>query len=167
MEIKNIWGGNTPNQIKKVWGEATSFLTRYQKIWWIDLSLLLGLIGLIFGIINVAHEWTGVHRPSIEIDLSPWALPKYTFFSLYRGLLAYILSLLFTFAYGYWAAKDHVAEKVLIPMLDILQSIPVLGFLPGLVLALVAIFPNSNIGLELAAVIMLFSGQVLNMTFRF
>ncbi len=167
MEIKNIWGGNAPNQIKKVWGEASAFLTRYQKIWWIDVALLLGLIGLIFGIINVAHEWTGVHRPTVEIDLSPWALPKYTFFSLCRGLLAYILSLLFTFAYGYWAAKDHVAEKVLIPMLDILQSIPVLGFLPGLVLALVAIFPNSNIGLELAAVIMIFTGQVWNMTFSF
>ncbi len=68
MEIKNIWGGNAPNQIKKVWGEASALLTRYQKIWWIDLALLLGLIGLIFGIINVAHEWTGVHRPTVEID---------------------------------------------------------------------------------------------------
>ena len=167
MEPKNLLGQNTSSQIKKVWGEATSFLTRYQKIWWIDVILLLGLVGLIFGIINVAHEWTGIHRPTIEIDLSPWALPKYTFFSLCRGLMAYILSLLFTFAYGYWAAKDHIAEKVLIPMLDILQSIPVLGFLPGLVLALVAIFPNSNIGLELAAVIMIFTGQVWNMTFSF
>jgi NitT/TauT family transport system permease protein len=111
--------------IKKVWGEATSFLNLYQKIWWIDLILLLGLIGLIFGIINVAGEWTGIHRPSIEIDLSPWALPKYTFFSLCRGMMAYVLSLLFTIVYGYWAAKDHIAEKVLIPMLDILQSIPV------------------------------------------
>jgi len=153
--------------IKKVWGEATSFLTRYQKIWWIDLVLLLGLIGLIFGMINVAGEWTGVHRPAVEIDLSPWALPKYTFFSLCRGMMAYVLSLLFTLVYGYWAAKDHIAEKVLIPMLDILQSIPVLGFMPGLVLALVAIFPNSNIGLELAAVIMIFTGQVWNMTFSF
>ena len=154
-------------QIKKVWGEATSFLTRYQKIWWIDLSLLLGLIGLLFGIMTVAGEWTGQHRAAIEIDLSPWALPKYTFFSLCRGILAYLFSFVFTLAYGYWAAKDHVAEKVLIPMLDILQSIPVLGFMPGLVLALAAVFPNSNIGLELAAVIMIFTGQVWNMTFSF
>jgi NitT/TauT family transport system permease protein len=103
----------------------------------------------------------------VEIDLSPWALPKYTFYTLCRGMIAYILSLLFTFAYGYWAAKDHIAEKVLIPLLDILQSIPVLGFLPGLVLALVAIFPNNNVGLELACVIMIFTGQVWNMTFSF
>ncbi len=167
MEHKNTNTGKGPYSIGKIWGEATSFLTRYHKIWWIDLSLLLGLIGLIFGIMNVAGEWTGVHRPTVEIDLSPWALPKYTFFSLCRGLLAYIISLVFTIAYGYWAAKDHVAEKVLIPMLDILQSIPVLGFMPGLVLALMAIFPDSNIGLELAAVIMIFTGQAWNMTFSF
>ncbi|MGH7739806.1 MAG: ABC transporter permease subunit, partial [bacterium] len=154
-------------QFKKIWGEASSFLSRYQKIWWIDLSLILSLIGLIFGLITVAGEWTGHHRPSIQIDLSPAALPKYAFFSLCRGLLAYGLSFLFTLAYGYWAAKDRRAEKVLIPLLDILQSIPVLGFMPGLVLALVAIFPNSNFGLELAAVIMIFTGQVWNMTFSF
>ncbi len=154
-------------QIKKVWGEATSFLTRTQKIWWIDLSLLLGLLGLIFGVITVAQEWTGQHRAAIEIDLSPWALPKYTFFSLCRGLFAYFLSLCFALVYGYWAAKDRMAEKVLIPLLDILQSIPVLGFMPGLVLALSALFPTSNVGLELAAILMIFTGQVWNMIFSF
>ncbi len=166
MEIKKLLNV-PPIPIKKVWGNATAFITRYQKVWWIDVSLLLGLIGLIFGILKVASEWTGVHRAAVEIDLSPWALPKYTFFSLCRGLLAYILSLLFTFAYGYWAAKDHIAEKVLIPLLDILQSIPVLAILPGLLLAMVALFPNSNIGLELACVISIFTGQVWNMTFSF
>lgn len=167
MEIKNLLGGGAPKQLRKVWGEATSFLSFYQKIWWVDLGLLLGLIGLIFGMITVAGEWTGAHRAAVEIDLSPWALPKYTFFSLCRGVMAYLLSFAFTLAYGYWAAKDHMAEKVLIPLLDILQSIPVLGFMPGLVLALAALFPNSNIGLELAAVLMIFTGQVWNMTFSF
>ena len=65
-----------------------------------------------------------------KIDLSPWVLPIYTFYSLMRGLIAYVLSLLFTLVYGYWAAKDRVAQRVLIPVLDILQSIPVLGFAP-------------------------------------
>ena len=166
MEIKKPLDQTTV-QIKKIWGDANALLTRYQKIWWIDLALLLGLIGLIFGMTQVAGEWTGQHRASIEIDLSPWALPKYTFFSLCRGVMAYLISLAFTIAYGYWAAKDHMAEKVLVPLLDILQSIPVLGFMPGLVLALVALFPNSNIGLELAAVIMIFTGQAWNMTFSF
>ena len=55
----------------------------------------------------------------------------------------------------------------MIPVLDILQGIPVLGFLPGLVLGLVALFPHSNVGLELACVLMIFTGQVWNMTFSF
>ncbi len=162
--MKNLLGGG-PLPFKKVWGNATALLSRYQKAWWIDVILLLGLVGLIFGMANVAREWTGVHRPKIDIDLSLWALPKYTFFSLCRGLLAYLISLVFTLVYAYWAAKDPVAEKVLIPLLDILQSIPVLTFMPPLVLALVYFFPTSNVGLELAAVIMMFTGQVWNMTF--
>ena len=88
-------------------------------------------------------------------------------YSLCRGLIAYSFSLLFTLVYGYWAAKDKIAERLLIPLLDILQSIPVLGFMPGLILALVALFPHSNIGLELAAILMIFTGQVWNMTFSF
>src|SRR5207302_802343 len=56
---------------------------------------------------------------------------------------------------------------VLVPLLDILQSIPVLSFLPGLVLALVALFPTTNVGLELAAIIMIFTGQAWNMTFSY
>src|SRR5262249_28088630 len=101
-----------------------------------------------------------------EIDLSPWALPRYTLLSLSRGLTAYLLSLGFTFVYGYWAAKDAVAERVLVPLLDILQSIPVLGFMPGLVLALVAVC-GSKVGPELASILMIFTGQVWNMTFSF
>src|SRR5580658_3228541 len=108
---------------RKIWGNASALVSQYQKIWWIDASLLLGFVGLVFGILNVSHEWTGVHRPSVEIDLSPWALPKYTFFSLCRGLIAYVLSFIFTILYGYWAAKDRIAEKVLIPLLDIAQTI--------------------------------------------
>ncbi|HEV2670386.1 MAG TPA: ABC transporter permease subunit, partial [Gemmatimonadales bacterium] len=116
---------------------------------------------------DVGREWSGVHRPAITIDLSASALPRYTMFSLSRGVLAYIISLAFTLVYGYWAAKDRVARRVLLPLLDILQSIPVLGFMPGLVLSLVALFPQSNVGLELAAVLMIFSAQVWNMTFSF
>ncbi len=140
---------------------------RSRKFGWVDLLVVIGLAGLLFGLIDLARQWTGESRPSIEINLSAWALPHYTFYSLSRGLLAYVISLSFTLLYGYWAAKDHVAERVLLPLLDIFQSIPVLGFMPGLILALVALFPHSNIGLELAAVIMIFTGQAWNMTFSF
>ncbi|MDP2207763.1 MAG: ABC transporter permease subunit [Bacteroidota bacterium] len=106
-------------------------------------------------------------KPLAQIDLSPSALPEYTFFSLVRGFAAYGISLIFTLVYGYIAAYNRRAEKIMIPLLDILQSIPVLGFLPGLVIALIAVFPHSNIGLELAAILMIFTGQVWNMTFSF
>ena len=142
-------------------------IQRARRLPWVDLLLVVGIAGLIFAFIGLGREWTGVHRASVAIDLSPGALPRYTMYSLFRGLFAYVLSLGFTLGYGYWAAKDRIAGRVLLPLLDILQSIPVLGFMPGLVLALVALFPRSNIGLELAAVIMIFTAQAWNMTFSF
>jgi NitT/TauT family transport system permease protein len=132
---------------------------------WVDLLVLLTGCAILYGLVVMGRQWTGIHRPLVEISLSPWALPKYTFFSMMRGLVAYAISLGFTLVYAFWAAKDRRAEKLLIPLLDILQSIPVLGFMPGLVLALVALFPHSNLGLELAAVVMIFTGQAWNMTF--
>jgi NitT/TauT family transport system permease protein len=153
--------------VLRLLGEAFAQLGRARRIPWVDLLLIIGLAGLLFTFIDLGREWTGVHRPSITIDLSPRALPRYTIFSLFRGLLAYVLSLTFTLVYGYWAAKDRIAGRLLLPLLDILQSIPVLGFMPGIVLALVALFPNSNVGLELAAVIMIFTAQAWNMTFSF
>jgi NitT/TauT family transport system permease protein len=132
-----------------------------------DIVIILGILGVFYGITQVGREWTGVLRPTVLIDLSFAALPRYTLFSLVRGLAAYCISFLFTIVYGYWAAKDRLAERLLVPILDILQSIPVLGFMPGVVLALVSLFPSSNIGLELAAVLMIFTGQAWNMTFSF
>lgn len=133
----------------------------------VDLVVLAALGTIVYGLISVGSEWSGVLRPTVEINLSPWALPRYTILSLFRGFAAYGLSLIFTLIYGRVAAYNQRAEKVMMPLLDILQSIPVLGFLPGLVLALVATFPRSNFGLELACVIMIFTGQAWNMTFSF
>jgi NitT/TauT family transport system permease protein len=152
---------------KAIWGGANALLHQSRRVGWIDLVLLLSFFGILYAVIGLANRWTGELRPTIEIDLSPWALPKYTLYSLSRGLIAYCFSLVFTLVYGFWAAKDAVAGKVLIPLLDILQSVPVLGFMPGLILALVALFPSTNIGLELAAIIMIFTGQAWNMTFSF
>jgi NitT/TauT family transport system permease protein len=152
---------------QRVWGGASAVIGRTRPTGWIDVLVLLGVAGLLFGVIDLARRWTGQQQAAVTIELSPWYLPQYTFLSLSRGLIAYVLSLGFTLVYGYWAAKDHVAERVLIPVLDILQSIPVLGFLPALVIGLAALFPGSNIGVELASVIMIFTGQAWNMTFSF
>jgi NitT/TauT family transport system permease protein len=146
-------------------GQANTLFNPFRRRRYVDLLVLLAGFALVYGLVQLGQQWTGKHRPMVEIDLSPWALPKYTFFSMMRGLAAYVISLGFTVVYAFWAAKDSRAEKLLVPLLDILQSIPVLGFMPGLVLALVAIFPGSNLGLELAAVIMIFTGQAWNMTF--
>ncbi len=91
----------------------------------------------------------------------------YALYSLVRILVAYAISLVFALAYGYAAAKSKRAEIVLIPLLDILQSIPVLSFLPGVMLAMVAVFPNRQLGVELGSIILIFTGQVWNIAFSF
>jgi NitT/TauT family transport system permease protein len=134
---------------------------------WVDLAVV-GLLGaLIYAIITVAREWAGVLQPIPEIHLEASYLPLYALFSLSRGVLAYGVSFLFTMVYGYAMARVSGAERVMLPVLDILQSVPVLGFLPGFVLGLVHLFPHNNIGLEIASVLMIFTGQVWNMTFSF
>ena len=142
-------------------------LERQPSTWWVDALILVGLAAIMAGVVGLARRWTAPLRPTVDIDLSLSALPAYTLFSLSRGLAAYVLSLTFTLVYGTVAAHHRTAERVMIPVLDILQGIPVLGFLPGLVLGMVALFPHSNVGLELACVVMIFTGQVWNMTFSF
>ncbi|MGD0462345.1 MAG: ABC transporter permease subunit [Tepidisphaeraceae bacterium] len=133
----------------------------------VDVLVLVGIAGLIAALaMMIGQASTPMSRP-VEIDLSLWALPKYTMLSLMRGVAAYVLSLIFTLIYGTIAAHNQKAEKVMIPALDILQSIPVLGFLPGLVLAMISLLPHERWGLELACVVMIFTAQVWNMTFSF
>ena len=139
----------------------------FLKKTWIDIILVLGVAGLLWGLFLVGHEWFGNVHEKIIINLTPASLPGYTLLSLTRGMLAYSLSLGFTLIYAYWAAKHKPSGVVLVPLLDILQSIPVLGFMPALVVGLIAVFPQSMIGLELAAVLMIFTGQAWNMTFSF
>jgi NitT/TauT family transport system permease protein len=133
----------------------------------VDLFLIATLAALVGGVVVLAQRWNAPIRTETPIDLDPSALPGYTLLSLSRGFAAYLLSLVFTLIYGTIAAHSRRAEKVMIPLLDIGQGIPVLGFLPGLVLGMVALFPHSNVGLELACVLMIFTGQVWNMVFSF
>ncbi len=141
---------------------------RYSRIVsFVDIFLFLGLVLFTYALVGVAQEWSSPFHPKVEIELGYLHLAKYSFFSLVRVVAAYFLSLVFTFTYGYAAAKSRLAEPILISLLDILQSIPVLGFMPGVVLALVHLFPSSNIGLEIAAVIMIFTGEGWNMVFSF
>ena len=132
-----------------------------------DVIIILAGIAAIALLIVAASRWTARITPSVKIDLSITALPAYAGYSLLRMILGYLLSLIFTLVYGHIAATHRHAGIVMVPILDILQSIPILSFLPAVILALVAIFPNSNIGLELASVILIFTSQAWNMTFSF
>ena len=133
----------------------------------IDLVVFLGVVAAITLLVLAASRWTAPLTPNIAISLSPAVLPAYAGYSLLRMLLAYLLSLVFTLIYGHVAANNRRAERVMIPLLDILQSVPILSFLPAVTLTLVALFPHSNIGLELASVILIFTSQAWNMTFSF
>ena len=133
----------------------------------IDLIIALIIISLLALIVIAASRWTAPMTPAVHIDLSPTALPVYAGYSLLRMMLGYLLSLVFTLVYGHVAATNQRASIVMLPLLDILQSIPILSFLPAVVLALVAAFPHSNIGLELSSVILIFTSQAWNMTFSY
>jgi NitT/TauT family transport system permease protein len=125
------------------------------------------VFGVIFGIYAIGRSWLGPVRAEAEISQDPRSLWLYALYSLVRILVAYVISLVFALAYGYAAAKSKRAEIVLIPLLDILQSIPVLSFLPGVMLAMVALFPSRQLGVELGSIILIFTGQVWNIAFSF
>lgn len=132
-----------------------------------DALVFLIMGAVIYGVATTSAQWQSTFHPHTEIDLSLGALPKYAFFSTMRGLAAYLISLTITLIFGYWAAKSKKAEKILVPLFDILQSVPPLGFLPGLMLALITLFPRTNMGLELCAIILVVTSQAWNMIFSF
>ncbi len=106
------------------------------------------------------------HQQS-TLSLDPKWLPYYAGRSLLRMFIAFAASLIFTFVYGRIAAYNRTAEKFMIPAIDILQSVPVLGFLSATVLAFMALFPGSLLGVECASIFAIFTGQVWNMTLSF
>jgi NitT/TauT family transport system permease protein len=132
-----------------------------------DVIMFAAGIALFYGVVTVGRGWLGPFTPSVEISRSPWALPAYAGYSLLRITIAYLLSLGFALAYGYIAAYNLRAERFMIPLLDVLQSIPVLVFLPPVMLAMVALFPGRQLGVELGAILLIFTGQVWNMAFSF
>ncbi|WP_321912375.1 ABC transporter permease [Burkholderia cepacia] len=102
-----------------------------------------------------------------KISLDPWNLPEYALRTTLRMLAAMVTSLAFTLVYGTLAAKSRRAGMVLIPILDILQSVPVLGYISFTVTFFLALFPGRVLGAELAAIFAIFTSQAWNMTFSF
>lgn len=134
--------------------------------WTADLLVAATLVAALYGLMHLG-SLAPDNFATAGVDLGPQHLPYYAARSVLRMLGAYVLSMLFTIFYGYPAAYNPRASKIMLPALDILQSIPVLSFMPSVVLALVALFPHSNLGPELASIILIFTGQAWNMTFSF
>jgi NitT/TauT family transport system permease protein len=111
-----------------------------------------------------------IHTPRViagpDISLQYSVLPWYATLSVCRMLLAYFLSLAFSLSYGYVAASHRPAERILMPLLDVLQSVPILSFLPVVLLSFMAVLPR-GVASELAAIILIFTSQAWNMTFSF
>jgi NitT/TauT family transport system permease protein len=132
-----------------------------------DLPILFSGLALFYALLSLTHYWLAPANAQAEIHLQPSALPKYAMYSVLRIAIAYALSLAFSLVYGYIAAYHAKAERFMIPLLDTLQSIPVLSFLPGVMLAMVALFPAKQLGVELGSILLIFTGQVWNMAFSF
>jgi NitT/TauT family transport system permease protein len=121
-------------------------------------------------LIGVAHEARGTFMPisaphALAVTLSPANLPDYAVRTTMRMFAALVASLLFTFTFATAAAKSRRASLVLIPILDILQSVPILGFLTFTVVFFMNLFPGQVLGLELAAIFAIFTSQAWNMAF--
>ena len=140
-----------------------------ERTWpfFIDLSVAAALLAGFYAILWVAKFWFSSAIPEVEIHRSPAHLPLYAFYSVVRIFLAYVLSLVFAVGYGYMAAYNKRLESLMIATLDILQSIPVLSFLPGVMLAMMSLFPSRQLGIEFGAILLIFTGEVWNMAFSF
>jgi NitT/TauT family transport system permease protein len=145
-------------------------LWRRPALRWPDVVVAAGLLALLFGLLRLAPALNAPFLPKTApsaVSTDPANLPYYAVRSLLRMFIALILSVLFTFVYATAAARLRRLEKVLIPLLDILQSVPVLGFLSVTVTAFINLFPGSELGLECASIFAIFTSMAWNMTFAF
>lgn len=139
----------------------------YPNHW--DIIALLLALGLIMGLAWEAKQMTAPYQLGqiIPISLDPSYLPGYALRTVSRMLIALFFSLLFTFTFATWAAKSKRAERIIIPIIDICQSIPILGFLSITIVAFIALFPHSLLGPECAAIFVIFTSQAWNMALGF
>ncbi len=148
---------------------TTNLRIKGRRLGWIDLIVLIAVFALIWLVVSLGGDmrvrFDELHPPALS--LNPRFIPYYAGRTVLRMFIAYFASLLFTLGYGYVAAKNPVARRVMLPVIDILQSVPVLGFLSITVTGFLALFPGSLMGVECASIFAIFTSQVWNMTFGF
>jgi NitT/TauT family transport system permease protein len=133
----------------------------------LDMAVAAFCLAAFYCVVLLGRYWFSHPVPSAQISQSARALPLYAFYSVVRIGVAYLLSLIFAVGYGYYAAYHPRVEAFMIAVLDILQSIPVLSFLPGVMLVMVSLLPTRQLGVEMGAILLIFTGQVWNMAFSF
>jgi NitT/TauT family transport system permease protein len=133
----------------------------------LDMTVAAFCLATFYCVVLLGRYWFSHPVPSAQISQSARALPLYAFYSVVRIGVAYLLSLIFAVGYGYYAAYHPRVEAFMIAVLDILQSIPVLSFLPGVMLVMVSLLPTRQLGVEMGAILLIFTGQVWNMAFSF
>jgi NitT/TauT family transport system permease protein len=153
--------------MKQRWGlPLVAWPSRLRPNSWdlVALPLVLGLVALVaWGSMAMGVRYE-LGQP-LPISLDPWQLPAYALRTVLRMAWALLASLVFSLAYAALAAKNRQAEKILVPILDVLQSVPILGFLSITVTGFIALFPGRLLGVECAAIFAIFTSQAWNMTF--
>ncbi|MFT6590498.1 MAG: NitT/TauT family transport system permease protein [Rhodoferax sp.] len=136
---------------------------------WIDGLVLVALFGILWSVMHFGQGMLVTFDPTAvpALDFSTSQIPYYAGRTLLRMWIAFFFSLFFAISLGYLAAKNTTARAVILPALDVLQSVPVLGFLSATVAGFMALFPGSLLGVECASIFAIFTGQVWNMAFGF
>src|SRR6201995_1207508 len=147
--------------------ETPVFLRELATRW--DVLAFIVVIGLIAFLGETSR---GLFAPlsqleAVPLSLDPWHLPEYAARTTFRMLAGLFLSLVFTLTYATWAAKSERAGKLLVPILDILQSVPILGFISVTVVFFMSLAPGRVLGAEYAAIFAIFTSQAWNMAFSF
>jgi NitT/TauT family transport system permease protein len=148
---------------------SSRFAGRLSRMTWVDVVVAAAVLVLLYLVLRVGQGTTVRFSTdqSVKVNTDPSQLPYDAARSLLRMFIALAASTVFTFVYAYAAAKSRRLERILIPALDILQSVPVLGFLTVAVTGFIALFPGSMLGLECASIFAIFTSQAWNMTFGF
>ena len=142
---------------------------RIARLTWVDIVVAAAVLVMLYVALRVGKGTTVSFDPAnvTKVSTDPANLPYYAARSLLRMFVALAASITFTLVYAYAAARSRRLERILIPALDILQSVPVLGFLTVAVTGLLALFPHSVLALECAAIFAIFTSQAWNLTFSF
>jgi len=156
--VTRAYPATTGQQVERAW-----------RFGWIDLVVIVAMVVLLWSLVVLSGDmrvrFDALNPPALSLDVA--LIPYYTARTVLRMFVAFAAALLFTLVYGYIAAKNARARIVMLPLLDILQSVPVLGFLSVTVTGFLALFPGSLLGVECASIFAIFTAQAWNMTFGF